>query len=1194
MLLSIVIPAYDRAEPLRYALNRFIDQAGAAAPGELEIIVVDDASPNNALAFVEDLARAHPFISYQRHPQNIGLEKNLIACTQFAKGEYLWIFGDDDFLEPDDALATILIRLRKGDHDFFVLNRTRRSFDLSTQISPNWMGLDAPDQSFKGLREFCRQFGLISVIGFISVNIFRREDFTAIDPDAYFGTMYPQLGAMVEAFHDKPVELIAEPLVCHRTQTAEEKRAALGGKKSEADFMADAERRNALYFSHPYVRMIAKLVERGALSVEDVTMICENTVINGLLVDFLIHCIELSTSYPERFDRDDWSCTLNFFASLPLSKARRARIAATAESAGMKDVSDLADARACQARPNLTVSVISPSFNQAEFLDECLQSVLNQTVKPIEHLVFDPGSSDGSRDIAARYAHVTLRAEPDDGQSDAINKGFKLASGDIIAWLNSDDIFYNEEVFQKVIERFEAPDRPDIVYGRGIFTDQDDKFLRDVYINKQPDSLPWRLQQEDGILQPALFMRRSVVETVGPLTGHLHFCMDYEYWIRCMKAGLKFAYVDENFATARYHLNNKTYGQRGASYAEVCSMLMTQFGYVNHNWLLRYAEHLVEGHDGVLASSHTKGAEHPEKIEAEYNRLLTVYNRPAWIYHSLEKASSERGRGDTFRVLKERGLGPTVPCEEVALDSEPLPGKVQYTVGPRRWAFDASWKKAELAKAHHFLRGQIATRKNDVCVIVGNGPSLKKSDLSLLRNADVIISNNAFLDEELVQYADYYTVVNYLVAEQSAYHINEIKDLNKVLPYWTGYCLNPGDDTYFVEAVGHAAFSKDMFKNMSWRHTVTFYNMHLAFGLGYKRVALIGFDHSYKQKAGVKEGEIIQSDTPDENHFDSRYFRGKKWQAADVDMMEAMYRLAKAAYEEEGRELVNATEGGALELLPRMRLSDAVAMRPLDQQKPASPARLEYERADGAGVDETEVVAHLLRERKGGRNVMLDVGAHIGTSAAFFLDLDWTVHCFEPDPNNRKSLVESYDHLPNAIIDPRAVSTEPAKGLEFFTSPESTGISGLHAFRDTHESRFLVDATSVKDVVESRDIKRINFLKIDVEGFDLAVLKGVPWDQIKPEVVEAEFEDAKTLRLGHSYNDLCDYLAQRGYTVYLSEWHPIVRYGVAHDWRRVIKYPEPLRTSEAWGNVLAFLEDPGLERVQEAFQAKLTFRNRMQ
>lgn len=245
----------------------------------------------------------------------------------------------------------------------------------------------------------------------------------------------------------------------------------------------------------------------------------------------------------------------------------------------------------------------------------------------------------------------------------------------------------------------------------------------------------------------------------------------------------------------------------------------------------------------------------------------------------------------------------------------------------------------------------------------------------------------------------------------------------------------------------------------------------------------------------------------------------------------------------------------------------------------------EIRRKERVSVDETGVIANLLSTRKDPLHIMLDVGAHFGTSAAFFNALGWTIYCFEPDPGNRAKLVAKFGKSDNITIDSRAVSDRPATGVPFFKSDESTGISGLHAFRDTHREDGRVDVTTVEEIVRDRGIGHVDFLKIDVEGFDFSVLKGVPWDRLKPDVIECEFEDYKTVPLGHTYKDVARYLHDKGYAVYLSEWHPIVRYGTRHDWRRIVRYPGPDLPSDAWGNILAFRQDPGFAAVAAAFEA---------
>lgn len=96
-----------------------------------------------------------------------------------------------------------------------------------------------------------------------------------------------------------------------------------------------------------------------------------------------------------------------------------------------------------------------------------------------------------------------------------------------------------------------------------------------------------------------------------------------------------------------------------------------------------------------------------------------------------------------------------------------------------------------------------------------------------------------------------------------------------------------------------------------------------------------------------------------------------------------------------------------------------------------------------------------------------------------------------------------------------------------------------------------------------------------MEGLGLSVLRGFPWSIDAPEVILCEFEDFKTLNLGHSWGDICEYLNSRDYTVYVSEWHPVVRHGIAHDWCAMKRYPCKLESVKSWGNIIAFKTAPG-------------------
>jgi FkbM family methyltransferase len=236
-------------------------------------------------------------------------------------------------------------------------------------------------------------------------------------------------------------------------------------------------------------------------------------------------------------------------------------------------------------------------------------------------------------------------------------------------------------------------------------------------------------------------------------------------------------------------------------------------------------------------------------------------------------------------------------------------------------------------------------------------------------------------------------------------------------------------------------------------------------------------------------------------------------------------------------------------------------------------------------VDETAVVASLLRERRGPDHLMLDVGALRGSSAVHFARLGWTVHCFEPHGPSRDALATRFAGQRNVRIDARAVGEAPATGVPLYESTESSGITALRPFHASHHAAGTVEVTTISEVAREGRLRRVDFLKIDVEGLDLAVLKGVPWADLRPDVIECEFEDAKTVPLGHSWRDIAAYLRERGYAVYVSEWHPIIRYGQRHDWRRLVAFTDDLQIDpRAWGNLLAFGEDPRLPALRAAFR----------
>ena len=200
------------------------------------------------------------------------------------------------------------------------------------------------------------------------------------------------------------------------------------------------------------------------------------------------------------------------------------------------------------------ISIVTPSFNQARYLEATIQSVLSQGYAPIEYILIDGASTDGSVDIIRKYKDLFAYwvSEKDNGQAEAINKGLVRAKGEIVAWLNSDD-YYLPKTISEVVKEFE--ENPDIlmVYGDVLAVDEQGQTIN-VLKYKQlsfEDLLCFQI-----IGQPSVFFRRAALEKAGLLDASLHFLLDHHLWLRIAQQG-KILHVPQTWSAARYHAEAK-------------------------------------------------------------------------------------------------------------------------------------------------------------------------------------------------------------------------------------------------------------------------------------------------------------------------------------------------------------------------------------------------------------------------------------------------------------------------------------------------------------------------------------------------------------------------------------------------------------------------------------------------------------
>ncbi len=270
--------------------------------------------------------------------------------------------------------------------------------------------------------------------------------------------------------------------------------------------------------------------------------------------------------------------------------------------------------------PSLRISIVTPSYNQGKYLEQTICSVLDLGCPDLEYFVIDGGSADASRGIIQKYADRLTGwvSEQDKGQADAINKGLVRCTGDIIAWLNSDD-YYMPDAFQQVIKVFEKHPEAGIVYGNVLSVDSAGKAINLQQFSdfKLIDLMCFKI-----ISQPAVFMRRSVFEKAGLLNPDLHYLLDHQLWLR-MAILAPIVYIPITLAAARYHADAKNVSQTsgfGIEAFQIIEWMKTQ---------TNLAPIFTKEKNKILGGAHRLNAFY--LLEGgQYRACLTAYRHAFW------------------------------------------------------------------------------------------------------------------------------------------------------------------------------------------------------------------------------------------------------------------------------------------------------------------------------------------------------------------------------------------------------------------------------------------------------------------------------------------------------------------------------------------------------------------------------------
>lgn len=574
-------------------------------------------------------------------------------------------------------------------------------------------------------------------------------------------------------------------------------------------------------------------------------------------------------------------------------------------------------------------TIVTPCRNAAGLVQDTVRSVLSQSAlrsgrARLQYVVQDGLSSDTTLDeIAAVVAEaglgpehsVTVVSEADGGMYDALARGLRVARGDVIANINAGD-YYSPTCFDAVLDGLAAGDASWLTGMR-------------VLYNASGHVIDVRV--------PGPYRRDLMLAGFYGLRGRHGFLQqESTFWTRDLQQHLD---LD---ALAEFRLAGDYYIWRTfASHAELHVLYSHLGGFRFHGGHLSadmtsYREEMLalvqEATPGAWALATWDLA--TQQLPVRIRRHLNGRNLLAWDQEQGRYRTGGRSRATAGRAV----TGP-----EVVAGSDQHPREVSAkqravaaVVGAAaaEWAAEQKWRRRVRAQVQgdRLLAAQwpeLASYRNkhvgERCVIIGNGPSLRRTDMSLLKDEVTFGLNRVYLAFDEWGYSTtYHVAVNKYVTEQSGAELARLISS----PLFTTYAnaehfASAEKQPLFLLNSRPPGFYGDVRFGLWEGATVTYVAMQLAFYMGFTDVVLVGVDHRFSTVGAPHT--LVESTEADPNHFDGRYFGpGYRWQLPDLETSEYAYRLARTAFLDDGRRIRDATVDGALDVYPKVDLEHAV------------------------------------------------------------------------------------------------------------------------------------------------------------------------------------------------------------------------------------------------------------------------------